>query len=321
MANLAFRYEVRDGRSDPREGRRLLRGVVTSGAPPHASTPLFSVDVDPVMETAVFPVSRPLAETVEAMNRLQPTHLIGYSSVIGDLASEALDGRLRIAPLRVATNSEPLLPETRAQIERAWGVPVNNAWGSTEIGMHAAECDAGAGLHVHEDAIVLERVDEDRRPVADDEPAAMVLLTSLANRTFPFIRYELDDVVGYASGACPCGSSFRRLAEIQGRSLDAFRYGDLRVAPVVFGRPLASDPRVVEYQVRQTPGGAEIAVTGEGTIDCATLARQVADGLVAAGIDRPSVCVSQVDALPRDPLTGKLKRYLPLPPAESKAEA
>jgi phenylacetate-coenzyme A ligase PaaK-like adenylate-forming protein len=314
-ANLAFRYEIRDTRAaTPPAGRRLLRGVITSGVPPHASTPLFSVDVEPPMETVVFPVSRSLDDTVSAMTELQPTHLIGYSSVIGDLASEATEGRLRIAPLRVATNSEPLLPETRALIERVWGVPVNNAWGSTEVGMHAAECDRGHGLHVHEDAVVLERVDEDDRPVADDEPAARVLLTSLVNLTFPFIRYELDDVVSFAEERCPCGSAYRLLAGVEGRSLDAFSYGALRVAPVVFGRPLASDARIAEYQVRQTRAGADVDVVAGPAVDCDALAATIGTGLVEAGLADPVVRVVRVDALPRNPVTGKLKRFVPLAP-------
>jgi phenylacetate-coenzyme A ligase PaaK-like adenylate-forming protein len=312
-ANLAFRYEIRDSRSRASAGgRRLLRAVVTSGAPPHAATPLFSVDIDPPMETAVFPVSRPLPEIVRSMNELQPTHLIGYSSVVGDLAAEAADGRLRIAPDRVATNSEPLLAETRDLIERVWGVPINNAWGSTEVGMHAADCDQGRGLHVHEDAVLIERVDEQDRPVADDEAAARVLLTSLTNLTFPFIRYELDDIVTFADDACPCGSAFRLLAEIEGRSLDAFSYGAVHVAPVVFGRPLASDARVAEYQVRQTATGAEIDVVAAAAVDCEALAGRIRDGLAEAGLGEPVVQVSRVDALARNPLTGKLKRFVPL---------
>jgi phenylacetate-coenzyme A ligase PaaK-like adenylate-forming protein len=312
-ANLAFRYEIRDTRAAGLPaGRRLRRAVVTSGVPPHASTPLFSVDVDPPMATTVFPVSRPLAETVEAMNRAQPTHLIGYSSEIGDLAAEAHAGRLRIAPLRVATNSEPLLPETRELIERVWGVAVNNAWGSTEVGMHAAECDRSAGMHLHEDALVVERVDERGEPVAASEPAAKVLVTSLANRTFPFIRYELDDVITLADEPCPCGSAYRLVREVQGRALDAFTYGSVRVAPVAFGRSLGREPAVVEYQVRQEEQGASIDVVAEGEIDTDGLARAIEADLREAGLAEPRVTVRRVEELERNPVTGKLKRFVPL---------
>jgi len=148
----------------------------------------------------------------------------------------------------------------------------------------------------------------------DSAPAAKLLLTSLANHTFPFIRYELDDVVTFATRPCPCGSAFRLLGEIQGRALDAFSYGSVRVAPVVFGGALASDRRVVEYQVRQTATGAEIDVVGEEAIDCEGIARAIEVGLAALGISEPAVRLTQVPALRRHPVTGKLKRFVPLPP-------
>jgi phenylacetate-coenzyme A ligase PaaK-like adenylate-forming protein len=309
-ANLAFRYEIRDARYE--SDRRLVRGVVTSGVPPHASTPLFSVDIEPPMQTVVFPVGRPIAETVAAMNRVQPTHLIGYSSVIAYLAEEAEAGRLRIRPLRVATNSEPLLPEARELISRVWGVPINNAWGSTEVGMHASQCDHSPGLHIHEDAVILERVGEDDRPVADDAPAAKVLVTSLVNLAFPFIRYELDDVITLLDSPCPCGSAFRQIGEIQGRSLEAFGYGAVRVAPGVFGLVLGRDPAVLEYQVRQTAGGADVDVVAGPGLDRDALARALEQGLADAGLPAPTVAVRVVEELARNPVTGKLKRFVPL---------
>lgn len=309
--NLAFRYEIRDS-AGCLGSRRLLRAVVTSGVPPHAATPLFSADLDPPMETIVFPVSRPLAETVAAMNDAQPSHLVGYSSVIGDLAAEAAAGRLRIAPLRVATNSEPLLAETRTLVRRVWGVPVNNGWGSTELGMHAAECDFEKGLHLHEDALIVERVDDEDRPVPDDRPAAKVLMTSLVDRTFPFIRYELDDVVALADEPCPCGSAYRVVAEVTGRSLDAFVYGAVKVAPVVFARPLATDARIAEYQVRQTVDGADVDLVGDAGIDCDALAAAMEAGLAQAGVRKGRVRVRRVASLERNPVTGKLKRYVRL---------
>jgi phenylacetate-coenzyme A ligase PaaK-like adenylate-forming protein len=190
---------------------------------------------------------------------------------------------------------------------------VNNAWGSTEVGMHAAECDRSGGMHLHEDELVVERVDERGEPVAASEPAAKVLVTSLANRTFPFIRYELDDVVTLADAACPCGSAFRVVKEVQGRALDAFTYGSVRVPPVVFGRSLGREPAVIEYQVRQEERGAAIDVVAERALDCDGIARAIEADLREAGLAEPRVTVRRVEELARNPVTGKLKRFVPLP--------
>jgi phenylacetate-CoA ligase len=107
--------------------------------------------------------------------------------------------------------------------------------------------------------VVLERVDEAGNPVPPDEPAAHTLATGLGNRTFPFIRYDLGDDVTMLSGECPCGSSLARVAEVEGRRDDDFRYEGIGVVPAsVFRHALGSDPAISEYQVRQTAAGAEV---------------------------------------------------------------
>ena len=56
----------------------------------------------------------------------EPTHLVGYATVIGRLARATSAGELAIYPSRVSTNSEPLLPEDRDAIRQAWGATVHN---------------------------------------------------------------------------------------------------------------------------------------------------------------------------------------------------
>ena len=75
---------------------------------------------------------QPLDRIVARLNRLQPTELIGYSSVLALVAREASAGRLRISPLRVAAIAEPLLPEHRRAIRGVWDVPIGNRYGTSE---------------------------------------------------------------------------------------------------------------------------------------------------------------------------------------------
>jgi hypothetical protein len=164
--------------------------------------------------------------------------------VIGRVARAASAGELTIGPVRVSTNSEPLSDEDRDAIAEAWGAPVHNLWGSTEIGVQAVGCGEGDGLHICEDEVILERVDADGRPVGPDEPAARTLATGLAGRTFPFIRYDLGDEVAILSERCACGSAMRRVADIAGRRDDDFRYGDCMVPASAFRYVLGTDPRI-----------------------------------------------------------------------------
>jgi phenylacetate-coenzyme A ligase PaaK-like adenylate-forming protein len=282
--------------------------VLEAGMPPHASTPLFDLPTAAGMETVVIPAGAPFGEILTGVTAAQPTHLVGYPSVIGRLARAVLAGELECQPVRVSTNSEPLLDEDRQAIAEAWQVPVHNLWGSTEIGVQAVGCGVGAGLHVCEDEVVLERVDENGVPVGPDQPAARTLATGLANRTFPFIRYDLGDEVTWLPGPCECGSAFARVADIGGRRDDDFRYGPTTVPASVFRHVLGTDPRVSEYQVKQTVTGADILAVGSP--DVAALMAALIPALRRYGLSVPTVEIRVVDRIPRHQASGKLKRFI-----------
>jgi len=307
-ACTAWRLQARAERSGPTGATTLA--VLAAGTPPHASTPLFDVPTAPGMQTVVVGVDAPFDEVQAAVAAVRPTHLVGYASVIGRLAKASLAGALDIRPVRVSTNSEPLLEDDRAAIHDAWGATLHNLWGSTEIGVQAVGCGVGAGLHICEDEVILERVDDEGRPVGDDEPAARTLATGLANRTFPFIRYDLGDEVTFLRGPCECGSAFARVADIGGRRDDDFRYGSTTVPASAFRYVLGTDPRVSEYQVRQTATGADILAVGAP--DVAALTTAVVDALRSHGLPDARIQISLVPRIERNKASGKLKRFVPL---------
>ncbi|MBB3605563.1 phenylacetate-coenzyme A ligase PaaK-like adenylate-forming protein [Mycolicibacterium sp. BK556] len=307
-ACLAWRMQARDERRAPTTGSRLA--VLTAALPPHASTPLFDVPTVEGMRTTVIEAGAPFEQVLADVAAVAPTHLVGYATVIGRLARATLAGELAIRPRRVSTNSEPLLPEDRDAIAQAWGARIHNLWGSTEIGVQAVGCGHGEGLHVCEDEVILERVDADGIPVGPDEPAARTLATGLANRTFPFIRYDLGDEITFLPGQCPCGSAFLRVADVAGRRDDDFSYGAITVPASAFRHVLGTDPRVTEYQVTQTTAGAEILVVGAPDLDA--LAADVVAVVRRYGLRQPQITIAVVERLQRNQATGKLTRFVPL---------
>jgi phenylacetate-CoA ligase len=314
LACLAWRTQVREDRRSPAPADAVPRrlAVLAAGEPPHASTPLFDVATVSGGETAVIPAAAPFDEVLAAVATAAPTELVGYASLIGRLARAAIAGQLDIRPRRVSTNSEPLNEEDRDAIHAAWGAPLHNLWGSTEIGVQAVGCSHGDGLHICEDEVVLERVDADGTPVADDEPAARTLATGLANRTFPFIRYDLGDQVTMLPDRCPCGSALARVADIAGRRDDDFHYYGAHTVPAgVFRHVLGTDPTISEYQVRQTPAGAEVLVVGSPSLEGVTAA--LTASLRRCALAEPVVSVTSVARLERHAATGKLKRFVALP--------
>jgi phenylacetate-CoA ligase len=310
-ACLAWRMQARDERRAPARSTPARLAVLAAAVPPHASTPLFDVPTVDGMRTTVIEAGAPFDEVVAQVAGAAPTHLVGYATVVGRLARATLAGELAIRPGRVSTNSEPLSPEDLAAIRQAWNPVVHNLWGSTEIGVQAVGCGHGEGLHICEDEVILERVDESGAPVGPDEPATRTLATGLANRSFPFIRYDLGDEVTLLPDPCPCGSAYRRIAAVAGRRDDDFAYGAVTVPASAFRHVLGSDPRIAEYQVVQTAAGAEILVVGSPDTEAVRAA--VEDAVRRYGLDRPQLSVRVVDRLQRHQGTGKLKRFVPLP--------
>jgi phenylacetate-CoA ligase len=309
------RYELQRQANERRDHQGpVVLAAVAAGRASHASKALLQSfgSADFVMRGV--PITRPVDEIVAGLNDIDPDVVFAYPSALLPLAEEARAGRLRIRPRRILVGAEPLLPEIRETAEATWGVPVLNHYGSSEAGGMGISCGAGSGLHLVEDLSIIEAVDENGRPVAPGERSAKVYMTNLYNHTLPLIRYEITDEVTLTPGTCPCGSAHRLIEDPQGRLDESFRYGDLVVHPLVFRSPLGLCRDVVEYQVRQTPHGADVVVRCQGRPDLGALEAEITAKLVTAGLVGADVRVRAVDHLDRQD-TGKLKRFVPSPAA------
>jgi phenylacetate-coenzyme A ligase PaaK-like adenylate-forming protein len=207
------------------------------------------------------PATLPVPALVEALNRFRPQAMNVFPSVAVLLAEEQLAGRLRLSLQTLTTSSELRTPEAATRIEEAFGVHPFDLYGTTE-GLWAGECEHHDGLHLFEEDVIAENVDDDGRPVPDGEPGARVLVTNLANRVQPIIRMELGDSVILSSEPCACGRTLRRMTRIEGRSddviwLDGADGRAVAVHPMQFS-VVARDRDVVEFQVVQE--GARLCV-------------------------------------------------------------
>lgn len=312
IACSTFRYQLRDEPPQNLTGDRLL-AVIEAGETVHGSPFVFSVSPDPETRVEWFPASTPMKELVAQLNAAQPTHINAFSSAIGELASEARAGNLKISPIRVTTNSEPLLPEARAAVREAWGIEINNMWGCVEVGLMGIECDTHEGMHLSDDMIICEFVDSSNQPTTDPDKIDKILATSMYSTSLPMIRYEILDIAIPATAPCSCGSIFPLIQDIRGRADDAFLYaGGVKVHPLVFRTPLGQHPMIQEYQVYQTAKGALINIVKIGEVDEATLTADLEVALKAQGLKVPSISLVFVEAVKRHAETGKLQRFVPL---------
>ncbi len=194
----------------------------------------------------VFSVQRPLAELAAALDAFDPTIITSYSSALELLAGEQAAGRLHLRPILVEAAGEATLPAARARMASAFGSVIHDAYGSSEAFALAASC-AHDWLHVNSDWVILEPVDADFHPTPPGEPSHTVLLTNLANRIQPIIRYDLGDSVLARPDPCPCGSPLPAI-RVAGRRDDVLRLA------AADGRTVSILPLAIGAVVEETPG-------------------------------------------------------------------
>ena len=195
-------------------------------------------------------VRTPTAEIVEKLNRFSPVMLGGYPSGLELLADEQAAGRLHISPAIVMTGGELLRDEVREKLADAFGGYVQTNYSCTEGGTMCHEC-VNRHLHINDEWIMIEAVDEDNRPVPDGTQSAKILLTNLANKVQPFIRYEVSDRIVMHHEECGCGCDAPWL-EIEGRNDDILMFEEgIRLQPLAVYAILREVPGLKRFQLVQ----------------------------------------------------------------------
>ena len=180
---------------------------------------------DRVLRTELLPAfdmsERNLDRFVERIKTRRPKMVFGYPSALAYIAQHAERRRQRLDGLgiRVAfVTSECLYDHQRKQIERTFGCPVANGYGGRDAGFIAHECPMGS-LHIAAEDLIVELIDGDGQPVPAGQPGEIVV-THLATRDFPFVRYRTGDVGVMGDRTCACGRGLPTLREVQGRTTD-----------------------------------------------------------------------------------------------------
>ena len=245
--------------------------------------------------------------------------LIAYASMARILADEQLAGRLHIQPGKTFTSSEVLTDETRRRVRSAWGDEPFNQYGATETADIAAEHKRCRHMHLFEDLVVVEVVDEHHQPVPPGTYGAKLLVTTLFSRTQPLIRYELNDSVRLAKETCSSGLPFAMLGGIQGRVEDALHLparsgGRVAVQPLMFNRVMDILPVSGWQIVQEADDSLTVLLSGarDGLVDAA-LVDSLRQALTAQDVHVSSIQVQRVSAIPKT-TSGKtplIKAYRP----------
>jgi phenylacetate-CoA ligase len=158
-------------------------------------------------------------ELIEALAHNPPAVIVGSTpGAICELA-RALDGPWPFPTSAVVTSGTRLHEHQRALIERVFGCPAYERYGSIETGLLSHPCREGGAQHVTADVVLFEVVRDDGSPAAPDE-VGHVLVTVLRNRAMPLIRYRTGDLASLSAHSCSCGRGLPVLERLVGRTIE-----------------------------------------------------------------------------------------------------
>jgi phenylacetate-CoA ligase len=170
-----------------------------------------------------------MSRYLDVLERGNCRQIFGYPSALYLLCAHARkEGRkLRRVGVKVAfVTGELLFAYQRELIADTLNCPVANGYGGRDSALIAHECPQG-GMHVLSDAVILEIVDGEGRPVSAGESGEIVI-TDLYSHEAPFIRYATGDVAVLSARRCPCGRALPMLERVEGRSNDTIMAPDGR---------------------------------------------------------------------------------------------
>lgn len=180
---------------------------------------------DKVLRTRLLPAfemsASRLDKFIAEIRATRPKMLFGYPSALTHIAQHAKMRGVRMNDLGIEVafvTSEALYDHQRKEIGATFGCPVANGYGGRDAGFIAHQCPSG-NMHITAEDIIVEIIDANGNLLPAGEPGEIVV-THLATRDFPFIRYRTGDVGVLDDQPCACGRGLPLIKEIQGRTTD-----------------------------------------------------------------------------------------------------
>ncbi len=171
-----------------------------------------------------------------------PSYALHLSTVFEELGENPKSLHLKIALI----GAEPHSEETRRRIEEIYGIRAYNSYGLSEMNGPgvAFECKEQNGMHIWEDAYVVEIIDPNTLQPVEDGQIGELVLTTLTREGMPLIRYRTKDLTSILPGGCKCGRVHKRIDRITGRSDDMIILKGVNIYPMQVEKVLMSIPEV-----------------------------------------------------------------------------
>ena len=207
----------------------------------------------------------------------------------------------------------------RELLESTFDAECFHSYGFHEVQWVSVECPAHDGLHIFEDAFVVQIVDPETGELLPDGEQGSLCITELYKTGSPQFRYNIMDLSTlYPRERCECGSWLRKMAPFAGRADNMVKLRGVNVWPEAVGELALSVPGVAQdWFVRAVREGRRdemvVTVTSDadpGTFDALATAveARLAERLgvkIRAEVVRPGA----LDAWTEVGTAPKLKRF------------
>ncbi|HIR27885.1 MAG TPA: AMP-binding protein [Candidatus Choladousia intestinigallinarum] len=163
---------------------------------------------------------RSFGEMLELLDKEKPDTFIGPPVLLLSL----LRMRPKSSIKRGLVSGDACPPGIMKAIEERLGTRLYPHYGSREMGLGGAvTCPAFQGMHLRENDIIGEIVDEKGKAVPEGEWGELTV-TLIEAGAMPLIRYRTGDISRFLPGICPCGCCLRRLDSVsrigEGREME-----------------------------------------------------------------------------------------------------
>ena len=243
------------------------------------------------------------------LNAYQPSMIGCYPTAMELLAAEQKKGNLHIHPAIIMTGGEKLNDDVREHLSNVFGCYVQTNYSCTEGGTVACECTE-RHFHINDDWIIIEAVDENNQPVPFGTQSAKVLLTNLANRICPIIRFEITDRIVLHKEPCACGNS-RPWLTLEGRTDDILIFENgIRIAPLSIYAILKEVHGIERFQLIQHENDRlELRLIAENKNEQFAKAKQAVEAyLHQNGVDAEIYLSNSAPSA--NPISGKFKHII-----------
>ena len=194
-------------------------------------------------------------ENAAVMEREQPDTFVGMPVQLLSILRICGRGSLR----RALVSGDACPPAVIRECEALLGSRLFPHYGSREMALGGAICcPAHAGMHLRENHVIAEIIDDTGRPLPPGKTGELVI-TTIGMEAMPLIRYRTGDYTRILPFPCPCGSEVLRLDTV-------VRKSGRRLA--VLDEMLFSLPFVADYRAEMCGNKLKLTVLtcGEGKL-------------------------------------------------------